>query len=270
MTETGSGTPSSTAPGRRGDATVIWEAVERSRSWLDAVNGTSPQEQTMRLFKLVEEAGEVAEAWIGIQGQNPLKGVTHTAPELIGELGDVAFTALVAAASFGAHPYDVLAAIAAKMRVRLDPAPAAVQARGEGRVTAGLPPGGGDGEHHPTAGEHEVAETRDVFAMLTAVAHAQTRRFPRHNGAFERLARLHEESGEVAKLVNHAEDTGVKTQRYGPFNPQDLAGEIVDVLLTAVGLAVHYQLEDRLPAVIQARRDRYRDLGHLPDQTSAP
>jgi hypothetical protein len=113
---------------------------------------------------------------MGIQGQNPLKGVTHTTPELIGELGDVAFTAVVAAASFGAHPYDVLAAIAAKMRVRLDPAP--VQARGEDPDTADLPPGGGDGEHHPTAREHEVAETRDVFAMLTAVAHAQTPPIP--------------------------------------------------------------------------------------------
>jgi hypothetical protein len=49
----------------------------------------------------------------------PRKGVTHTRQHVADELGDVAFTALVAAASLGFAPDVVLAGVALKVVDRL-------------------------------------------------------------------------------------------------------------------------------------------------------
>ena len=76
----------------------IWDAVAASRAWLDEHNGDAEPELGLRILKIVEEAGEAAAAWIGTLGQNPRKGITHSRQDVADELGDVAFTALVAAA----------------------------------------------------------------------------------------------------------------------------------------------------------------------------
>ncbi|RKN37843.1 MazG-like family protein [Micromonospora endolithica] len=99
----------------------IWDAARAARAWLDAANGTGQAELTCRILKLTEEAGEVAGAWIGLVGQNPRKGVTHTHEDVAAELADVAFTALVAVESLGLDARTVLEACAAKVRTRLDP-----------------------------------------------------------------------------------------------------------------------------------------------------
>jgi hypothetical protein len=49
-----------------------------------------------RLAKVPEECGEVIAAYIGVTGQNPRKGVTHTRADVCKELLDVAVTALAA------------------------------------------------------------------------------------------------------------------------------------------------------------------------------
>lgn len=82
----------------------VWDAAGRWRRFLDEQNGTDPLELTCRIMKITEEAGEAAQAWIGVLGQNPRKGVTHTTDDVVGELADVVFTALVAIASLGADP----------------------------------------------------------------------------------------------------------------------------------------------------------------------
>jgi len=69
-------------------------------AWLDNSNPTGPHEDAMRVLKLLEEAGEAAAALIGVQGQNPRKGVTHTQDDLLNELADVAITALCAMQHF--------------------------------------------------------------------------------------------------------------------------------------------------------------------------
>ncbi|WP_410818539.1 MazG-like family protein [Micromonospora sp. 050-3] len=97
----------------------IWEAARASRSWLDAANGTGQTELTCRILKLTEEAGEASAAWIGLLGQNPRKGVTHTREDVAAELADVAFTALVAIESLGLDAQAALDACAAKVRSRL-------------------------------------------------------------------------------------------------------------------------------------------------------
>jgi hypothetical protein len=64
--------------------------------WIDAGNDhRDPEAITWgRLAKIMEEGGEVIEAYIGRTGQNPRKGVTHTTEDVLGELLDVAITAL--------------------------------------------------------------------------------------------------------------------------------------------------------------------------------
>ncbi|MEU7754222.1 MazG-like family protein [Micromonospora sp. NPDC049101] len=98
---------------------LIWEAARASRNWLDAANGTGQTELTCRILKVTEEAGEASAAWIGVLGQNPRKGVTHTREDVAAELADVAFTALVAIESLGLDAQTVLDACAAKVRSRL-------------------------------------------------------------------------------------------------------------------------------------------------------
>lgn len=71
--------------------------AELSR-WIDYANyPRHPEAVTWgRLSKLSEEVGEVIRAWIGVTGQNPRKGVTHTHDDVRKELLDVAVTALAA------------------------------------------------------------------------------------------------------------------------------------------------------------------------------
>ncbi|MGC3862828.1 hypothetical protein ACPSM1_21880 [Micromonospora chersina] len=97
----------------------IWETARDARAWLDGANGTGDAELTVRLLKLSEEAGEAAAAWIGVLGQNPRKGVTHTREDVAAELADVAFTALVAIESLGMDARTVVSACAEKARTRL-------------------------------------------------------------------------------------------------------------------------------------------------------
>ncbi|MEV4351854.1 hypothetical protein AB0J83_45965 [Actinoplanes sp. NPDC049596] len=105
------------------DPDPIFPAVHEARRWLDLTNGTLPLELTCRILKVTEEAGEAAAAWIGLLGQNPRKGVTHTHDDVAAELADVAFTALVAIASLDLDPQERLTACAAKLRSRLAASP---------------------------------------------------------------------------------------------------------------------------------------------------
>lgn len=72
--------------------------------WIDQSNAKSGIDSThddsMRVMKVGEEFGEVIAAYIGMTGQNPRKGVTHTKADLLAELADVAVTALCAIQHF--------------------------------------------------------------------------------------------------------------------------------------------------------------------------
>ncbi|WP_374986887.1 MazG-like family protein [Streptomyces fradiae] len=50
----------------------------------------------LRILKLSEEVGEVAEAVIGAYGHNPRKGASHTWDDVRAELCDVIITAMIA------------------------------------------------------------------------------------------------------------------------------------------------------------------------------
>jgi NTP pyrophosphatase (non-canonical NTP hydrolase) len=97
----------------------VWSTVRASRDWLDTANGADDRELTCRILKVTEEAGEAAGAWIGVLGQNPRKGVTHTKQDVADELADVAMTALVAIESLGLNARQTLTACAEKINSRL-------------------------------------------------------------------------------------------------------------------------------------------------------
>ena len=74
-----------------------WETVDRLVAWLDRGSELPPETKTLlQILKITEEAGEVAEALIGVTGQNPRKGFSHTWHDVEAELCDVIVTAMVA------------------------------------------------------------------------------------------------------------------------------------------------------------------------------
>ena len=98
-------------------------------AWLDESNPSGPHEDSMRVLKLVEEAGEAAAAYIGMVGQNPRKGVTHTQHDLLNELADVAITALCTMQHFTQDEAVTRACMASKVGL--------IMARSNIRVRAG-------------------------------------------------------------------------------------------------------------------------------------
>ncbi|WP_328870922.1 MazG-like family protein [Streptomyces sp. NBC_00287] len=83
-------TPAETA------AADLFAGIDDLWTWLEASRPIDGREGLLlRILKLSEEAGEVAEAVIGATGQNPRKGVTHTWDDVQAELCDVVITALI-------------------------------------------------------------------------------------------------------------------------------------------------------------------------------
>jgi NTP pyrophosphatase (non-canonical NTP hydrolase) len=75
----------------------LWSSVDDLWAWLDEhATHEGAEGVLLRILKLSEEVGEVAQAVIGATGHNPRKGTTHTWDDVQAELCDVAITALVA------------------------------------------------------------------------------------------------------------------------------------------------------------------------------
>lgn len=96
---------------------VAWESVSRIVDRLDAAAATPPDSASavspallMRVLKLSEEVGEVAEAVIGVAGQNPVKGVSHTWDDVTMELCDVLISAMAALTTVTTDARTVFAA----------------------------------------------------------------------------------------------------------------------------------------------------------------
>jgi hypothetical protein len=74
-----------------------WPVIDRLVAWLDEGSTLPSETKTMlQILKITEEAGEVAEALIGVTGQNPRKGYSHSWQDVERELCDVIITAMVA------------------------------------------------------------------------------------------------------------------------------------------------------------------------------
>ncbi|MFF0729297.1 MazG-like family protein [Streptomyces sp. NPDC004134] len=102
--------------------TSLWPVTAQIAATLDQANGTAEHERAMRLLKISEEAGEAAAAYIGMTGQNPRKGTTHTARDVADELCDVIIAAAVALHDFTTAPPAVLDAKVHAAARRLDTA----------------------------------------------------------------------------------------------------------------------------------------------------
>jgi NTP pyrophosphatase (non-canonical NTP hydrolase) len=114
-----------------------------------------------------------------------------------------------------------------------------------------------------------MPETADTFTQLAELVAALDRRFPAHNGPFERVSRLAEEAGELAGAVNHAEGMGVKNQKHGTPDLKNLVKEVEDVLRSAIGIAHHYGVLGQVRDSIAHHHDSYRDQGYIPSHEHA-
>ncbi|GIF02342.1 MazG-like family protein [Paractinoplanes rishiriensis] len=80
--------------------TTITDAARRLAAQLDQRGNpdlAGLPETLCRALKVQEEAGEMAQAVIGVLGQNPRKGTTHTWDDVVAEAIDTALSALVLA-----------------------------------------------------------------------------------------------------------------------------------------------------------------------------
>ncbi|WP_199314687.1 MazG-like family protein [Streptomyces cadmiisoli] len=103
-----------------------WTAIDDLWQWLDANRAHGGREGLLlRMLKLTEEVGEVAQAVIGATGQNPRKGTTHTWDDVQSELCDVVITALVALRTLTPDAREVFTEHLGRVRERSVGAPAA-------------------------------------------------------------------------------------------------------------------------------------------------
>ncbi|GAB7187347.1 MazG-like family protein [Kitasatospora sp. Ki12] len=111
-----SGSGSGIGSGSRAGDWAVVDAVHRHLSGHRALIGQPLL--PLQVVKIQEEAGEVAEALLGVLGANPRKGVSHTVADLQGELCDVITAAMVALRETTPDPAAVLTAHLAAWRPR--------------------------------------------------------------------------------------------------------------------------------------------------------
>lgn len=102
-----------------------------------------------------------------------------------------------------------------------------------------------------------------TYETLTLIVEALDRRFPNDNEIYQRLGRLTEEVGELAKVINHHEGTGIKAQKYGAPDREQLVHELQDVLRATLGIARHYDAEEELAASIHAYYEWCKAEGYI-------
>lgn len=98
----------------------MWDTVGRLHEWLERAQPARPPQEALllRMLKLSEEVGEVAEAVIGATGQNPRKGTSHTWDDVQSELCDVIITAAIALRTLTPHAREVFATHLEQVRKR--------------------------------------------------------------------------------------------------------------------------------------------------------
>lgn len=98
---------------------------------------------------------------------------------------------------------------------------------------------------------------------LIKLAHGMNSRFPEGNDAYQIMTRLLEECGEVAKEVNHFENSGTKSLRHGEPSKEKLAGEIRDALNGLMQLTIYYGVEEELSQAVEKSINRLTMEGHI-------
>jgi NTP pyrophosphatase (non-canonical NTP hydrolase) len=97
----------------------------------------------------------------------------------------------------------------------------------------------------------------EALDAMVAIIESLNRRFPAGNDIFQRVSRLTEETGELAKSVNHREGMGIKQQKYGEHSDVELVKEVQDVIGAALDIALHYGLLKDLRRAIEQRYQKH-------------
>jgi len=102
------------------DDTIDGQILTYVDEWLDDKVYQDYKEQPLaqdwaRVSKISEELGEAIQCLIGVTGQNPRKGFTHTHEQLLQELADTAITAIFAIQHFTKQQSDTRQIIREKM-----------------------------------------------------------------------------------------------------------------------------------------------------------
>lgn len=101
------------------------------------------------------------------------------------------------------------------------------------------------------------AKPVEALDAMVAIIESLNRRFPAGGDVFQRVSRLTEETGELAKSVNHREGMGIKNQKYGTHDDLELVKEVQDVIGAALDIALHYGLLEDLNAAIEERYKKH-------------
>jgi NTP pyrophosphatase (non-canonical NTP hydrolase) len=103
-----------------------------------------------------------------------------------------------------------------------------------------------------------------MLEELFTVAYGLNKRFPEGSTPFMIMARLLEESGELAQQVNIFEGTGIKREKNGAPDRQKMAKEIKDVILCALHTCIYYGLEAEVEESFNWSYQRLKSEGHIP------
>ena len=98
---------------------------------------------------------------------------------------------------------------------------------------------------------------------LLLMARGMNNRFPEGNDAYQIMTRLLEECGEVAKEVNHFENSGTKSLRHGEPSKEKLAGEIKDALNALMQLTIYSGVEEELTEAVEKAINNLTLEGHI-------
>lgn len=103
--------------GRSEESEVDWHGV-----WgiYDALVEHQGQKPDARLMKVSEEYGEAVQAYVGMQGWNKRKGVTHSSSDVADELCDVVITAMVSLHDFTDNPEEYFTKHLTQVRRRVE------------------------------------------------------------------------------------------------------------------------------------------------------
>ena len=91
-----------------------------------------------------------------------------------------------------------------------------------------------------------------MIQKLYKICEALESRFPGESDPFRILARLMEESGELANQAHLRESVGRKRDVHGDPDDDNLAKELQDIMTAVLDIARHYGIESGLEACVDA------------------
>jgi len=101
------------------------------------------------------------------------------------------------------------------------------------------------------------------YNKLNAIVVALNKRFSNNKtNPYEIITRLTEECGELAKEVNHFENSGIKRQKHGKPDRMKMAKEVQDVIRCAIQIAKHYSIEKEVKMSIKKSYDELKAEGY--------